>query len=394
MTGPKACLSGRFGVSSVQMDLAALKAFLDERKQPAYRFTQAARAFYVELEDSWDKVTPWPKALREEAAAVVPWGALTPGMTQENTSGDTVKTLFSCADGAKIETVLMRNDPEAGAGSRGDRNTVCISCQVGCPMGCTFCATGTMGLKRNLTVHEMVEQVIFYARWLKAKGGRRVTNVVYMGMGEPMNNYNEVMRSVRLLNADDGFNLGARHISISTCGVVPGILKLAEEPEQVNLAISLHSGIDSTRSKIMPVNKAYDVTKLMRAVRTYTERTNRKVFFEYLMLKGVNDSLEEADAVADILEENPRLYHVNVIKYHDTDAFESTPKDGRMAFIQRLKERHIPVTHRRTFGEEIEAACGQLAINESDGKVSQGLEAVHLNRESRHGAAKDWGGES
>ncbi|MEN9557736.1 MAG: hypothetical protein RL141_105 [Candidatus Parcubacteria bacterium] len=376
------------------MELPALKAFLEERKQPAYRYEQAARAFYVELEDSWEKVTPWPKALREEAAKVVPWDALTAGVTQENKSGDTIKTLFACADGLKIETVLMRNDPTATAGSHDDRNTVCISCQVGCPMGCTFCATGTMGLKRNLTVNEMVEQVIFYARWLKAKGGRRITNVVYMGMGEPMNNYNEVMRSVRLLNAQDGFNLGARHISISTCGVVPGILRLADEPEQVNLAISLHSGIDSTRSKIMPVNKAYDVTKLMRAVRTYTEKTNRKVFFEYLMLKGVNDSLEEADAVADILEENPRLYHVNVIKYHDTDSFESTPKDGRMAFIQRLKERRIPVTHRRTFGEDIDAACGQLAINDSDGKVSQGLEAVHLNREGRHAPAKEWGGEA
>ncbi len=376
------------------MDLAALKTFLDERNQPAYRYTQAAQAFYVALEDGWDKVTSWPKALRDEAAATIPWDALTAGTTQENKSGDTIKTLFSCADGAKIETVLMRNEPDAPAGSRGDRNTVCISCQVGCPMGCTFCATGTMGLKRQLTVNEIAEQAIFYARWLKAKGGRRITNVVYMGMGEPMNNYDTVMQSVRLLNAQDGFNLGARHISISTCGVVPGILKLADEPEQVNLAISLHSAIDSTRSKIMPVNKAYDVTKLMRAVRTYADRTNRKVFFEYLMLKGINDTREEADALADLLGKNPRLFHVNVIKYHDTDAFESTPKDGRMAFISRLKERGIPVTHRRTFGEDIDAACGQLAVNESDGKVSQGLEAVHLNRGDRHEAAEAWGGAS
>lgn len=360
------------------MNLSALATFLEERKQPAYRLAQAKRAFYVELQDSWDAVTAWPAALREEAKIAVPWSAMTPLVTQESKAGDTVKTLFSCADGAKIETVLMRHED-------GDRNTVCISSQVGCPMACTFCATGTMGLKRQMTADEIAEQVVFYVRWLRKKGEQtegpeRAVNVVFMGMGEPMNNYGEVMKSVRILNDKAGLNIGARHISISTCGVVPGILKLADEPEQVNLAVSLHSAVDATRTKIMPVNNAYNVTKLMRAVREYTEKTNRKVFFEYLMLKGINDTAAEADSLADLLQENPRLYHVNVIKYHDTDMFESTPRDGRMEFIERLRQRGIPVTHRRTFGEDIDAACGQLAVNEESGKLLEGKEATHINR--------------
>lgn len=368
----------RFSCIVAAMNLTALKQFLADRNQPSYRLKQATRAFYVELQDSWDSVTAWPQALREEAKIAVPWTVMTQMITQESKAGDTVKTLFACQDGAKIETVLMRHE-------EGERNTVCISCQVGCPMACTFCATGTMGLKRQMTADEIVEQVVFYVRWLRKKGEAknepdRAVNVVFMGMGEPMNNYDEVMKAVRLMNSKDGLGLGARHISISTCGVVPGILKLADEPEQVNLAVSLHSAIDATRSKIMPVNKAYDVTKLMRAVREYTEKTNRKVFFEYLMLKGINDSQEEADALADLLSDNPRLYHVNVIKYHDTDMFESTSRDSRMEFVERLRERGIPVTHRRTFGEDIDAACGQLAVNEQDGKVLEGHDAIKANR--------------
>jgi 23S rRNA (adenine2503-C2)-methyltransferase len=360
------------------MNLSALQTFLEERHQPAYRLKQATRAFYVELQDSWDSVTAWPAALREEAKVQVPWTVLTALVTQESKAGDTVKTLFTCADGAKIETVLMRHED-------GDRNTVCISSQVGCPMACAFCATGTMGLKRQMTADEIAEQVVFYVRWLRKKEGNsdtpeRTVNVVFMGMGEPMHNYDEVMKAVRIMNDKQGLNIGARHMSISTCGVVPGILKLAEEPEQVNLAVSLHSAIDATRSKIMPVNKAYPVIKLMRAVRAYVEATNRKVFFEYLMLKGINDSAEEAEALADVLQENPKLYHVNVIKYHDTDMFESTARDKRMEFIERLRNRGISVTHRRTFGEDIDAACGQLAVGEEQGKLVQGHAAIAANR--------------
>jgi 23S rRNA (adenine2503-C2)-methyltransferase len=343
-----------------------------ELKQPAYRLAQAKRAFYVELLAGWDEVTPFGKTLREDLKAQVTWDSLTPVRTVESSSKDTVKMLFSTHDGKKIETVLMRHE--------GGRNTVCISSQVGCAMGCTFCATGTMGLVRNLTAEEISDQVIHLARLLK-KEDAHVTNVVFMGMGEPLHNYDEVMKAVRILNDPDGFCLGARHITISTCGIVPGIIKLTEEPLQVNLAISLHSAFDKTRSKIMPVNRPYPVKKLMEAVDAYANHTNRKVFFEYLLLKGVNDTQEEAEGLVKLLGHNKRLFHVNLIKYHDTDMFAATQKDARVKFMHWVQRLGMPITHRISFGEDIDAACGQLAVNDAAaGEVEQGKTAIRSNR--------------
>ncbi|MFZ2804243.1 MAG: 23S rRNA (adenine(2503)-C(2))-methyltransferase RlmN [Patescibacteria group bacterium] len=358
------------------MHLADVAAFMKEKGLPAFRMGQAKRAFYVEYLKSWDELTTFPKALRDELTTAVPWDTLTEAKTQISGDGDTVKRLFRCTDGKNIEAVLMRH----GDG----RNTVCISCQVGCPMACSFCATGTMGLKRNLNADEIVEQVIHFARFLKQENAR-VTNVVFMGMGEPMNNYEEVMKAVRLLNDQEGFNLGARHITISTCGIVPGILKLADEPFQVNLAISLHSAVDETRTKIMPVNKPYPIKKLMDAVNAYTNKTNRKVFFEYLLLKGVNDTQAEANALGKLLQHNFRLFHVNLIKFHDTesDTLKATPKDARISFMNKLKRLGVPVTHRLTFGEDIDAACGQLAVNQAENTLAQGKEAIRANRADR-----------
>jgi 23S rRNA (adenine2503-C2)-methyltransferase len=356
------------------MHLASVHEFLTEQKQPAFRLNQAKRAFYAEGLRSWEEVTPFPKALRDALTTAVPWDVLTPVTTQTSGNGDTIKTLFSCTDGKKIEAVLMKH--ESG------RNTVCISSQVGCPMACSFCATGTMGLKRNLTSDEMVEQVIHFERELLPKH-ERVTNVVFMGMGEPFHNYDEVMRAVRLMNDPDGLNIGARHITISTCGIVPGILKLADQSLQVNLAISLHSAVNETRTSIMPVNRPYPIEKLMAAVEIYTQKSNRKVFFEYLMLKGINDTPKEARALAELIMKNPRLYHVNLIKYHDTNAFVATNKEQRFEFMSHLQELGVPVTHRITFGEDIDAACGQLAVNESGEELKQGKEAAQQNREDK-----------
>lgn len=356
------------------MNLNLLGKTLAELNQPAFRLAQAKRAFFVENLNGWADVTPFPKALRDELTAKVPWSSLEVVKTVESSFGDTVKTLFSTVDGKKIETVLMRHE--------GGRNTVCISSQVGCAMACTFCATGTMGLKRNLTAEEMVDQVVHFSRWLKPKG-TYVTNVVFMGMGEPFHNYDEVMNAVRGLNDPDGLGMGARHITISTCGIVPGIMKLAREELQVNLAISLHAAIDETRTKIMPVNKAYPLKKLMQAVDHYTEATNRKVFFEYLLLKGVNDSQKDAEALVKLLQHNKRLFHVNLIKYHDTSAFTATPRDARIAFLNRLHRLGMPATHRISFGEDIDAACGQLAVNEESGNVSQGKVAASANRAAK-----------
>lgn len=384
------------------MDFDRLKTLLAERSEPAYRLAQAKRAYFVDLAASWDEVSVFSKPLRTSLSDV-PWNDLSVLRVQEAPHGDTVKTLFTCADGQKIEAVLMRHED--------GRNTVCVSSQVGCAMACAFCATGTMGLKRNLTVAEIIEQVVHYARWLKhasrvtpnasseeampeaideidletendtyrpTKRGSRVTNVVFMGMGEPFHNYDNVMKALRLMNDKDGLNIGARHLSVSTCGIVPGILKFADENFQANLAISIHAGTDEVRNKFMPVNTPYPLAKLMAAVRTYMERTNRQVMFEYLLLKGINDRYEDAVALAKLLGPDYRLVHVNVIKYHPTMAFDATARDQRIEFVRWLEELGVPATHRITFGEDIDAACGQLAVREERGEVRQGLDAVRL----------------
>lgn len=351
------------------MQLSRVAEVFAQQKAPAYRLAQLSRAFYAEGVASWDALSTFPKDLRAALSAEVPWDAITPIKTQQSKEGDTVKTLFACADGKKIEAVLMRHE--------GGRNTVCVSSQVGCAMACTFCATGTMGLTRNLTPDEIAEQVVHFARWLKPQQ-QRVTNVVFMGMGEPMHNYDNVLAASRIFNDPNGLNIGARHISISTCGVVPGILRLADEPLQLNLAISLHSAIDETRSSIMPVNRPYPLAKLMAAVDTYTEKTNRKVFFEYLLLKGINDTPAQAEALYELLKHNFRLFHVNLIKYHDTQAFDGSNKDHRLAFMGMLQDLGVPVTHRITFGEDIDAACGQLAVKEAATGTVQGQEAIRI----------------
>jgi len=327
-------------------------AWLKERKEPGYRLGQFKRAFYQDFALGWADLTTYPKALREAAAAEFAWDALKVADEKMDPTDGTYKVLFACDDGSQMEAVLMRH--ETG------RNTVCVSSQVGCPMGCSFCATGKLGLKRNLTADEIVEQVIHMARILQ-KEDSHVTNVVYMGMGEPFNNYAAVMESIRILNDPEGFGLGARHMTVSTCGIVPGILKFADEDLQVNLAISLHAPTDEIRNKIMPVNKAYPLAKLMAAVGEYAAKTNRKVLFEYLMLKDVNDSLDCAEGLGDLMEQNKRLYQVNLIKYHSTGGFEATERDARQEFMDLLKRRGIKVTFRVSFGEEIDAACGQLA---------------------------------
>lgn len=360
------------------MNVDLLGKVLAEMKQPAFRLAQAKHAYFVELLGGWSEVTPFSKQLREKLEAEIPWFSLTPVNTIESAHGDTVKALLVTADGLKIETVLMRHE--------GGRNTVCVSSQIGCAMACTFCATGTMGWKRNLTAEEIVDQVLYFSSWLKSKDAH-VTNVVFMGMGEPLSNYDEVMKAVYIMNDADGMRIGARHITISTCGLVPGIRRLAAEPLQINLAISLHSALDATRSKIMPVNKAFPVKKLIDAVDDYAGRTNRKVFFEYLLLKGVNDTKEQAEALVHLLEHNKRLYHVNIIKYHDTEMFTATAHEGRIKFIHFLERLGMPVTQRVSLGEDIDAACGQLAVNDLSGKILQGKTAIRENRKKKPASA-------
>ena len=271
---------------------------------------------------------------------------------------NTVKTLITLEDGLEVETVLMRH--------KDNRNTVCVSSQVGCPMNCSFCATGKMGFKRNLEIWEILEQTLFFARYLKLSSSEddnfnnKITNVVFMGMGEPFLNYQNVMGAIKILNDKNGFNLGARHISISTVGVVEGIERLADEDLRINLAISLHAPDNETRSKIMPANKNYPIEKILKAVDEYIKKTNRQVMFEYIMLKNVNDSEEHAIALAKLLKKP--LYMVNLIVYNPTGLFYPSPASQIKKFKEILESEGITVTQRHEFGQDIEGACGQLSV--------------------------------
>src|SRR3989344_8321912 len=269
-----------------------------------FRVKQAKKSVFARLVADWDEASDLPADLRGLLKDKIAIFEIAPIAREESAKGDAIKILFQASDGFFIEAVLMKHDRS--------RRTVCVSSQVGCAMNCSFCATGKLGFQRNLTASEITDQVLYFARWLKDKK-ETVTNVVYMGMGEPFNNYDNVMESVRVLNDKDGFNLGARHISISTCGVAAGIKKFADEKSQVNLAISLHAPNDEIRSRIMPVNLAYPLKKLMPAIAAYVEKTRRKVMFEYILLRGVNDSDECARELARLMKGN-KLYHINLIK--------------------------------------------------------------------------------
>jgi 23S rRNA (adenine2503-C2)-methyltransferase len=316
--------------------------------EPRYRMTQVNQAIFSDMAENWDNVTALPKDLRErlqkecllDIAAEV----------SESADKDTVKALIRLADGKCIETVLMRHED--------GRNTVCVSCMVGCPMNCAFCATGEMGLMRKLTVDEILTQILYFARMLK-KEGERVGSVVFMGMGEPFLNYDNVMTAVRTMNAKDGFGIGARHISISTCGIFDGIKKLAEEDLSVNLAISLHASNDETRKKLMPVAQGYAIKDLLAVIDEYIAKTKRKVMFEYLLIHGVNDTDEMARELADLLKN--KLCVVNLIQYNDTGAFIASSHNRMNRFKEILEKSRVQTTMRYRFGRDIKGACGQLA---------------------------------
>jgi 23S rRNA (adenine2503-C2)-methyltransferase len=340
------------------MDLQRAQTALAEHGEPSYRLKQVKAAVYRQLVSSWDEALTLPPTVRTMLSERAPISSLEIVRETVSERGDTEKVAFKLVDGNLIETVLMKH--------AGGRNTICVSSQAGCPMRCSFCATGTMGLKRNLTAEEIVDQVLHFARKLKTRG-ETVTNMVYMGMGEPMHNYDNVMAATRTLNDQDGFCLGARRMSISTCGIVSGIDRLTQEDIQVNLAVSLHAPNDALRTRLMPVNMAYPLGKLMPAIEAYVNKTKAKVFFEYLLIDNVNDMPEVAEELATLLK-HP-LYHVNLIKYHTTGAYTASSKERRMRFMRILQDREVSVTHRITFGEDIDAACGQLA-NKENAKAS------------------------
>ena len=320
---------------------------------PRYRLAQVYRAAVKELEGDFSALTVLPAALRSKLAESMKLSSLAVEREATSQDGQTTKFLFALADGKEVEAVLMRH--------RGGRTTACISSQAGCALKCDFCATGQGGFFRNMSSLEIFDQAVHVAR--RARGEKlSLTNLVFMGMGEPFLNYDAVMDAVLLLNDGQGFNLGARHITISTAGVVPGIQRFAEEGIQINLAISLHAADDAARTKIMPINKKWPIGVLMSAARAYVAATNRKVFYEYLMLAGVNDRPQDARQLADLL--GGPLHHVNLIPYNATDApYQRSDAASMKRFQSILRERGVPATVRHTMGADIAAACGQLRVD-------------------------------
>ncbi|NCN25413.1 23S rRNA (adenine(2503)-C(2))-methyltransferase RlmN [Candidatus Falkowbacteria bacterium CG10_big_fil_rev_8_21_14_0_10_37_14] len=313
-----------------------------------YRRQQVIEGVFKNLITDWGQATNLPLALRQylELECSLEIDAIT-SISKDKTSE---KALIKYADGLCAETVLMRH--------KTGRLTVCVSSQIGCPLGCSFCATGKLGLQRNLTAGEILMQVLYWARLVKQEDDR-LNNLVFMGMGEPLLNYDEVWSAIRWINSDEGLGIGARHISISTAGIVPGIRRLAAENYQVNLAISLHASNNRLRTKLMPINKRYNIEQVLIAVDNYIVKTGRQVMFEYLLLSGINDSPNHARELAKLL--NKSLYIVNLLPYNPTGVYRASKKEEQNEFRRILSEAGIKVTVRNSLGGDIDAACGQLA---------------------------------
>lgn len=336
------------------LSLAELETRMPELGAPTYRARQIWGWAYRQLVPDYAAMANLPAALRDTLAADLPISVLEPVRTLTADDGETIKALYRTRDGQLLETVLMLYP---------DRATVCVSCQVGCAVGCAFCATGLMGLARNLSAGEMAAQVVDAARHARARG-RQLTNVVIMGMGEPLQNFAETMRFIGIIHDPAGLDIGARRITVSTSGIVPKIDALAEEPLQLNLAVSLHAPNDDLRSSLVPINRRYPIAVLMDAVDRYTAKTGRRVSFEYALMRGINDSDAIARELGALLQ--GRLCHVNLIPLNPVEVlpYERPDAAGIARFVATLREAGIPTTVRYSRGLDIDAACGQLRAKE------------------------------
>jgi len=319
------------------------------KDEPKYRITQLQKLIFSDFIEEWQEATILPKNLRNKLDREFPQEII--AKLRYSKDQKTVKALIYLEDGLAIEAVLMIHPKK--------RNSICVSSQVGCPLGCEFCATGKMGFKRNLTVDEIINQVLLFGRLLKKRGGK-ITSIVFMGMGEPFLNYDNVLSAIKILNDKDKFNLGARRISVSTAGLPQAIRRFADENIETNLAVSLHAPNDKLRSDLMPLNRGYPIRKLLESVDEYIKKTGRKVMFEYILLKGVNDSTADAEELSRLM--NHPLYHLNLILYNPTGDFKPSTTREISQFKKVLKNRNTPFTQRFRFGVDIEAACGQLAV--------------------------------
>ncbi len=328
------------------MDLQKLTTILKD--YPAYRLKQVEEAVFVNLLENWNQASNLPEDLREKLQKDCPLDIK--AEIFQDKDQQTAKARITLSDESIIETVLMRH--------RDKHNTVCVSCQVGCGLACVFCLTGRLGFKRNISAGEILDQVLLFSRFLK-KQNQRVDNVVFMGMGEPMLNYDSVIEAIKLMNSK--LNIGARKISISTVGITEGIKKLADEPLQINLALSLHAPDDKTRQKLIPIAENYPLRKILGEVKNYIVKTNRRVMVEYLLLKDVNDSENDARKLAKLLKQSlNRLFFVNLLTYNQTTNFKPASAEATKRFKTALEREKIEVVQRFRFGRDIEAACGQL----------------------------------
>lgn len=330
-----------------------LVSWLSANDEPEFRAKQIWTAIYQNFKATAKDITTLSKDLREKLNQAFSFQALLPIRSIKSSDGNTIKSLFELRDGEKIEAVLMYY---------ADRRTLCISSQSGCGVGCSFCATGQMGLRRNLTAGEIIAQVLFYARQL-AQDEEKVTNVVVMGMGEPFHNYKNLMAAMDRLNDSQAFGLGARRITISTVGIIPKIYEFADMGSQYNLAISLHTVDDALRSAMIPINRQYPVSALMKACRYYIDHTSRRITFEYALIQGVNDSIEDAQALAETI--HGMNCHVNLIPLNPIQGYkgQGTNPEQAKAFFEELTRQHIQCTIRLRRGIEIQAGCGQLVVD-------------------------------
>ena len=334
------------------MTLEEITVALRAMGEPQFRGKQVFTWLHRGITD-FDQMINIPKSLREKLQAEYTLTVPTVARKQESKLDGTIKYLWELSDGNCIETVLM---------SYHHGNTVCISSQVGCRMGCKFCASTLAGKVRDLRPSEMLDQVLF----TQLDSGREISNIVLMGIGEPLDNRANVLRFLELINHPDGMNIGMRHISLSTCGVVPGIDALAEDNLQLTLSVSLHAPDSATRSRIMPVNKAYDVEELFAACHRYFKKTGRRISFEYAMIDGVNDHDWQADLLAERIRGMPG--HVNLIPLNDVVESEFKPSRRVAAFQKRLESHGLTATVRRSLGGDIDASCGQLRRKEMEAK--------------------------
>jgi 23S rRNA (adenine2503-C2)-methyltransferase len=357
----------------LNQDLPQLEASLTALGEPAYRAHQVWRWVYHRLADDFAQMTDLPHSLRERLAAIFGFDGLQPQAQQISEDGLTRKVLFRLADGNAVETVLMLYD---ATDSGRARRTVCVSTQVGCALGCAFCATGQGGLQRNLTAGEIVGQVLFFAREISNGGGEQaeeatglpplapgqppITNIIFAGMGEPLANYDATLGAIRRLNDAHGFRLGVRHMTVSTAGLVPGIKRLTRERLQVNLAVSLHAPTDEIRDRIMPINRGFPLAKLLPACQEYVEMTGRRIAFEYILIDGLNSLPTHARQLAALIEGMTCMVNLIPMNPVSGSGLDAPQRDTVIAFQSILDAAGITTTVRIEKGREIQAACGQL----------------------------------